>query len=751
MASFIALQDNGNSYVASKLRNRITVPSSGSSHKSQYILLMELKIIKNYSGYQSIWSMVDAENNACGTLAIKIRNGSPITSFPSATTEISWLNLKKGSSTQSPPILIATKEEFDIDTDNPYIIIKLYFQPNRTFFTAIFSIIQENYSCQILQKIAYPTEASYADNYQGTLLCTSNVITDNYNTYTNADSATKLYTARAIGITGGATGTATSFDGSKNINIPITSISPNYLGEGYTTKRFMLQTSAEAAGVVIPYLYNDLAHLLKKGGSVDVYYDNTLASTNLISAFNDGFTYWSKNVSGLNSITIEITLHTTFTYTNVFWIDCTSKTYRAKNIKVEIMNSNTALYPNDVWATKANITNHSESGYYLQLSHTPVGADNAGGGFNKIRVTFSNFNSATFRLGNIGLLARNGNGIGEVCLSRGGADMYGSITCFKDKTYNLGSTDKRWNYIYTHNINGLPSGRYLALRNYLDNSNFLNPVNSKGSTSYTGVTYTIDRWKANRDYSKLTITNEGVEFANTLAETETDYATFNQYLEDSVYNILKGKDITLIAEDTFGNKKHLTCQLPVEKPAAGTEIVGSSSTNFRITIGISPSNFLFVSIQIPPGKSQKFRNVALYEGKYDLASIYPTYHPKEYSQELLECQRYMYWIKSINTATQHIGMGISSNSTTTYAGIKLPTSMRIQPTIYFENLEIWDGANHVNVTGVEYYTISQQKDFCTLKITTGSSLTAKQSAILSTRALSDTITNSYILFDANLY
>ena len=31
------------------------------------------------------------------------------------------------------------------------------------------------------------------------------------------------------------------------------------------------------------------------------------------------------------------------------------------------------------------------------------------------------------------------------------------------------------------------------------------------------------------------------------------------------------------------------------------------------------------------------------------------------------------------------------------------------------------------------------------------SFSAKQSAILSTRALSDTITTSYILFDANLY
>lgn len=40
----------------------------------------------------------------------------------------------------------------------------------------------------------------------------------------NAGTATKLKTARKIGITGGATGTATSFDGSGDINIPVTSL-----------------------------------------------------------------------------------------------------------------------------------------------------------------------------------------------------------------------------------------------------------------------------------------------------------------------------------------------------------------------------------------------------------------------------------------------------------------------------------------------------------------------------------------------
>ena len=40
----------------------------------------------------------------------------------------------------------------------------------------------------------------------------------------NAGSATKLATARTIGISGAVTGTATAFDGTKNINIPITAL-----------------------------------------------------------------------------------------------------------------------------------------------------------------------------------------------------------------------------------------------------------------------------------------------------------------------------------------------------------------------------------------------------------------------------------------------------------------------------------------------------------------------------------------------
>lgn len=51
----------------------------------------------------------------------------------------------------------------------------------------------------------------------------------------NASTATKLQTARSIGISGGATGTATSFNGSSDITIPVTSLNTDYLVNGVNT------------------------------------------------------------------------------------------------------------------------------------------------------------------------------------------------------------------------------------------------------------------------------------------------------------------------------------------------------------------------------------------------------------------------------------------------------------------------------------------------------------------------------------
>jgi hypothetical protein len=75
------------------------------------------------------------------------------------------------------------------------------------------------------------------------------------NANANAVSASKLASAKTIAISGGATGTATSFDGSGNITIPVTGLDMSKAtagilsiargGTGSTTKNFVDLTTAQ--------------------------------------------------------------------------------------------------------------------------------------------------------------------------------------------------------------------------------------------------------------------------------------------------------------------------------------------------------------------------------------------------------------------------------------------------------------------------------------------------------------------------
>lgn len=115
----------------------------------------------------------------------------------------------------------------------------------------------------------------------------------------NAGTATKLKTARKIGITGGATGTATSFDGSGDINIPVTSLDATKLSgnasintSGNAGSATKLQTARTINGVG----FNGT-------GNITINADPTVhqitGSQNLNTFVTSGFYY----AAGSNSIT----------------------------------------------------------------------------------------------------------------------------------------------------------------------------------------------------------------------------------------------------------------------------------------------------------------------------------------------------------------------------------------------------------------------------------------------------------------
>lgn len=294
--------------------------------------------------------------------------------------------------------------------------------------------------------ITVPTKLSELTNDKNFITASDNVAT-----------ATKLKNARKIALSGGATGTATRFDGSANITIPVTKISPEYIGAGYIGNKNYLLTHPESNYVIIPFINNDIAYLTKRGGSVVVKYDDVVQNIDISAVFDGSASYWSDPTLGTKAetVTIELTLHRTFTFGNTIYIDNGGGSWHAKDMTVEVMNTN---YANDVWTTKGSVSNYKKSQYYIEVSHTPVGASNAGVGFNKVRLTFSNFKSNSFRIAAIGVIGYNSYGLRETFLPKDGGSVYGNILPYTNNSYNLGSSSNKWSNVYSTKFIGALTG-----------------------------------------------------------------------------------------------------------------------------------------------------------------------------------------------------------------------------------------------------------------------------------------------------
>lgn len=260
----------------------------------------------------------------------------------------------------------------------------------------------------------------------------------------NVLSASKLTTARTIAMSGGATGTATSFDGSSNIIIPVTNIDPEYFGSGYTDSQIYIDTHPENGKAIIPFINNDIAFLLKRGGSASVYYDGVLQSTDLNNVFDGSPSYWAINPTGVTSISIELVLHKTFTWTNTIYIAFGASAWRSRNITVDVMNPNNGEVD---WTNKATVTGNGRGEYFITFSH------NNGTGFNKVRLTFSDWVTATgFRIAQIGVLNYGSEGLKETFISKGGSSVYGNIYPYTDSLYTLGDPSYYWSNTYTDTL-----------------------------------------------------------------------------------------------------------------------------------------------------------------------------------------------------------------------------------------------------------------------------------------------------------
>lgn len=393
-------------------------------------------------------------------------------------------------------------------------------------------------------------------------------------------TATKLHTARTIAISGAVTGTATTFDGSSNISINTTSVDANYVG-GYFGctygKKVYYGHHPENLSGTIPFLYNDLAHLVARGGSCTMYTTTdtdytqpTLTNTRTIGSdytklFDGSPSYFQYSVSSSTDVVVvDITLPKAFSYTTPFYIDFGTTNWGAKDVSVYVWNNSTNN-SEQVYTLKGSITNYNKSAFHISdvsYSYTDTSGTKIQG-FNRLRVVLTNFVGTSPRIAQIGLIQYSSLGLRNGYMSRGIDDqLYRSLTPAKNLTYNLGNGNNRWLNIYGANADFTDSVTTQSIIGVSSKALVISSINAdlalrRNNTDATSVVLNGSAFKPyNAANGLLDLGASSARWKGIYGQTldVTGVATFgNDILYNSGDATLKIYDID-VDSDNFGNK-----------------------------------------------------------------------------------------------------------------------------------------------------------------------------------------------------
>ena len=219
----------------------------------------------------------------------------------------------------------------------------------------------------------------------------------------NASTATKLATAKTIALDTGVTGTATSFDGSNNITIPVTSVKEAYLSWG--GKNFSGAYGPIDAAMVPALGANRLAFMPAAGVEVQYSRDGgstwstySTSDTSKINLFNGNRAdlYIGANVGiGIDKsnyqLRITITTNTAKVYTalNKFVIYCSTNGSSGSWCTIDAKTKANVDSGTDTWVTFANKVSLSGwSGYNVINTPDITTYGNTSSQHQKLRFTF---------------------------------------------------------------------------------------------------------------------------------------------------------------------------------------------------------------------------------------------------------------------------------------------------------------------------------------------------------------------------
>ena len=279
-----------------------------------------------------------------------------------------------------------------------------------------------------------------------------------------------------------------------------------------------LNTHPENTGIIIPFIYNDLAFLKNQGGSYKCYKvnsgdytspnlynlqtailgdssssDSTLV-TYLDNCFNGCPNYKSNIDSTTNEILIiDIRCPKAYSYTTIFYIDFGSYSFRAKNIQLYTRNAASSNDTSTPYTLLSSTDNNTLGNWYASKNLSSPG-------INEIRFVLTDWavdSINAHRISQIGLINFDSDGVRRTLMSRGIDDpIYRSITPKTTNVYDLGSNNNKWANIYATNFIGNLTGNANTATS-LSNTSKIGDTNKPVYFTAEGVpsviSYTIDK------------------------------------------------------------------------------------------------------------------------------------------------------------------------------------------------------------------------------------------------------------------
>lgn len=143
-------------------------------------------------------------------------------------------------------------------------------------------------------------------------------------------------------------------------------------------------------------------------------------------------------------------------------------------------------------------------------------------------------------------------------------------------------------------------------RNLLHNWNFLDPINSRGQSSYTGTGYHIDRWRGGYSTDVYTLTESGLKMENKRSDGLTWARQYlDDYLEPGTYTlsvlVTAVGDAVAYMSTSAGAAVPQTMALKVGLNTITAEVAADTVNRVQFTVG---SHVTVAGIKLERGKVQ---------------------------------------------------------------------------------------------------------------------------------------------------